>query len=50
MSKYCKPEALQVNSNDIPWVDTWMGVPALPFQLLAADVESATFTVRIQFL
>jgi len=49
MTTHSMPEALQINSNDIPWVDAWMGVPALRFQLLAADVENATFTVRIQF-
>ena len=49
MSQQTMPEALQINSNDTLWVDAWMGVPGLRFQLLAADVENATFTVRIQF-
>lgn len=49
MSTHSMPEALQINSHDIPWVDAWMGVAALRFQLLAADVENACFTVRIQF-
>jgi len=49
MTTQSKPEAMQINSNDIPWVDAWMGVPSLRFQLLAADVENATFTVRIHF-
>jgi len=49
MSLQPMPAALHLNSDDIPWVDAWMGVPGLRFQLLAADVEAASFTVRIQF-
>jgi 2,4'-dihydroxyacetophenone dioxygenase len=49
VSQSLSPAALHINSNDTPWVDAWMGVPGLRFQLLAADVENATFTVRIQF-
>ncbi|HSI56157.1 MAG TPA: 2,4'-dihydroxyacetophenone dioxygenase family protein [Ideonella sp.] len=49
MSTPAMPEALQINSDDTPWVDAWMGVPGLRFQLLMADVENAVFTVRIQF-
>ena len=42
------PEALHIGTNDRPFADDF-GLPGVSLQLLHADVESATFAVRIRF-
>ncbi|WP_434106199.1 2,4'-dihydroxyacetophenone dioxygenase family protein [Paraburkholderia caffeinilytica] len=48
MSIVAIPEALQINTEQLPYVDNW-GAPGLKFQLLMADVENAVFAVHIKF-
>lgn len=42
------PEALHVGTEDRPFADDF-GLPGVSLQLLHADVEAATFAVRIRF-
>jgi quercetin dioxygenase-like cupin family protein len=42
------PEALHIGTNDRPYADDF-GAPGVALQLLHADVEAATFAVRIRF-
>jgi quercetin dioxygenase-like cupin family protein len=42
------PEALHIGTNDRPYADDF-GAPGVSLQLLHADVEAATFSVRIRF-
>lgn len=43
------PTALHVATDDVPWVDDWLGVPGIRMKVLQADVEGGVFVVRVGF-
>lgn len=43
------PPALHVATDDVPWVDDWLGVPGIRMKVLHADVEGGVFVVRVGF-
>lgn len=43
------PIALHVGTDDVPWVDDWLGVTGIRMKVLLADVEGGVFVVRVGF-
>jgi quercetin dioxygenase-like cupin family protein len=43
------PFALHVATDDVPWVDDWLGVAGIRMKVLLADVEGGVFVVRVGF-
>lgn len=43
------PAALHVGTDDVPWVDDWLGVAGIRMKVLLADVEGGVFVVRVGF-
>jgi quercetin dioxygenase-like cupin family protein len=43
------PTALHVATDEVPWVDDWLGVPGIRMKVLHADVEGGVFVVRVGF-
>ena len=43
------PTALHLATDDVPWVDDWLGVAGIRMKVLLADVEGGVFVVRVGF-
>jgi hypothetical protein len=43
------PPAFAVASDDLPFVDDWLGIKGVRLKLLMADIEGGRFTVQIRF-
>lgn len=43
------PVALSVDDEDVPWAETWLGIPGIGMKVLVADVEGGFFVVRVRF-
>ena len=44
------PIALHIATEDVPWVDDWLGVPGIRMKVLLADVEGGVFVVQVGFI
>ena len=46
---HAAPTALNIATDDVPWVDDWLGVAGIRMKVLLADVEGSVFVVRVGF-